>query len=71
MKVTAIIDDLLIDEIKTVTGGKNITESVTIALKEYLRVKKLDKVFDELDRAPLQFNEEFIAYGSRNKNRNR
>ncbi|WP_421879560.1 type II toxin-antitoxin system VapB family antitoxin [Marinoscillum sp.] len=71
MKVTAIIDDALIDEVKSVTGGKNITESITIALKEYLRVKKLDKVFEELDREPFQFNEDFQPYGLRDQNRKR
>lgn len=70
MKVTAIIDDSLIEEIKATTGGKNITESITLALKEFLRMKKLDKVFDELDRQPLQFNEDFVLYG-RQKNRDR
>ncbi len=71
MKVTAIIDDSLIEEVKSTTGGKNITESITIALKEYLRMKKLDKVFEELDREPLQFNEDFKPYGLRNQNRKR
>ena len=69
MKVTALIDDKLIDEVKKFSGGKNITESITIALKYYLSEKKKYKVLDELDKEPLQFNDDFVAYNIRKINR--
>ena len=40
MKVTALIPDELIKEVMELTGGKNITESVIIALKDYIANKK-------------------------------
>lgn len=67
MKVTAMISDDLINEIKKETGGKNITDSITIALKEYLRIQKLNKVYEAIDEEPLAFNEDFAPYGYRNQ----
>lgn len=70
MKVTAIIDDNLIAEIKAYTKGKNITESITIALKEYLRAQKMDELLDQIEKHPLMLNEAATKYG-RDQNRNR
>lgn len=71
MKVTALIPDNLIKEILELTGGKNITESVIIALKGYIANKKVNYLIDEVSKEPLQFNEDFTAYGIRKINRNR
>lgn len=71
MKVTALIPDELVKEVKKISGGKNITESLIIALKFYLNAKRLDKTLELLEREPLQFNEDFTAYGIRKINRNR
>ncbi|GAG78241.1 unnamed protein product [marine sediment metagenome] len=46
MKVTAIISDNLISEVKKYAKGKNLTESLTIALKEWL-AKKNCFILDE------------------------
>lgn len=35
MKVTALIPDELIEKVKAKSGGKNITESLIIALNEW------------------------------------
>ncbi|MCB1604557.1 MAG: type II toxin-antitoxin system VapB family antitoxin [Gammaproteobacteria bacterium] len=40
MKVTALISDELIEEVKRLTEGKNITESITIALREWVENQK-------------------------------
>lgn len=69
MKVTALIDDKLIAEVRKVSGGKNITESLVIALKFYLSHQKIDQVIQEIDEKPLQFNEDFTAYNIRKINR--
>ncbi|WP_115868985.1 type II toxin-antitoxin system VapB family antitoxin [Marinoscillum furvescens] len=70
MKVTAIIDDKLIEEVKAYTKGKNITESITIALKEYLRAQKMDALLEEIEQHPLILNDAAAKYG-RDQNRNR
>lgn len=71
MKVTALIPEDLIKEVKRATGGKNITESLIIALKAYLDSKKIDYLIDQLEKEPMQFNDDFEAYGIRKINRNR
>ena len=71
MKVTALIPDDLVKEVIALTGGKNITESMIIALKGYIANKKVNYLIDEVSRDPLQFNEDFTAYGIRKINRNR
>ncbi|MEO9873027.1 DUF2191 domain-containing protein [Ekhidna sp.] len=71
MKVTALIPDKLIEEVQKTSGGKNITESLIIALQHYVSSKKIYDVLDEIDREPLVFREDFTAYGIRKVNRNR
>ena len=43
MKVTALIDDELIQEVMKLSGAKNITEALKIALKDY-RSRKIRMV---------------------------
>jgi len=50
-------------------GGKNITESIVIALKYYLQNQKIYDVLDPIDKEPLQFTENFTAYNIRKINR--
>ncbi len=69
MKVTALIDDKLVEEVRRISGGKNITESLVIALKFYISNQKIYQVMDELDKEPLQFNENYTAYKARKINR--
>ena len=71
MKVTALIPDEIIKETMKLTGGKNITESVIIALREYIASKKINYLIDEVEKEPFQFREDFTAYGIRKVNRNR
>ncbi|MDH5368259.1 MAG: DUF2191 domain-containing protein [Cyclobacteriaceae bacterium] len=69
MKLTAIIPDELIEEIKTLTGGKNITESVIIAMREYINQKKINSLIDNIQKEPVVM-EDSAAY-IRKLNRNR
>ncbi len=71
MKVTALIPDELIEDVKRLSGGKNITESLIIAIKHYVNSKRLDEVIEMVKKEPLQFREGFTAYGIRKLNRNR
>ncbi len=71
MKVTALIPDKLIEDVKKATGGKNITESLIIALETYLRQYNIDNVINEIDKEPMVFREGFAPYGPRKINRDR
>ncbi len=71
MKVTAMIPDALVDEVRKISGGKNITESLLIAIKFYIRTKNMEEAIKMVEEEPLQFREGFTAYGIRKINRNR
>lgn len=62
MKVTALINDDLIKQVIEVSGGKNITESITIALNEYLKQKKVSYLMDDVEKEPFMFNEDAAPY---------
>jgi hypothetical protein len=59
MKVTAIIPDELVEEIRKYTGGKNITDSLIIALKAWLSSEKMKELNRTVDENPLEFNDKF------------
>ncbi len=59
MKVTALISDELIDRVKKVTGGKNITESLIIALTEYLQQKEISYLTQKLEIGPSKYFKEY------------
>ena len=61
MKVTAIIPDDLIRDVKEYSGGKNITDSLIKALTDWLYAKRTEKLNRELRNEPLQFQEGFSA----------
>jgi len=69
MKVTAIISDKLISEVKKYAKGKNLTESLTIALKEWLAAKRIKELNSMVRESPVEFNENFTAEKIREINR--
>jgi len=69
MKVTAIISDDLIEEVKKHSKGRNLTESLTIALKEWLAAKKIKDLNNMIKEAPLEFNPDLSANKIRDINR--
>lgn len=69
MKVTAIINDKLVDKVISLSKGKNITEGIVIALEDYVYRKKIEKVIGSLDNKPVEFNEGFSAKFVREINR--
>lgn len=71
MKVTAIIPDELINKVKLKSGSKNITESLIIALTEYLKEKNVDDLIDQVNEKPLVWNDQYTADGIRKINRSR
>jgi hypothetical protein len=71
MKVTALIPDELVNDIKHFAGGKNLTESLITALEEWLSLKKIHALNDEISKKPLQFSKDFSAAKVRDVNRKR
>ena len=67
MKVTAIIEDELIEELVRESGAKNITEGLRIAIKEYLSKKKIRDFSEQLVAEPLEL--EYGATYLREQNR--
>jgi hypothetical protein len=69
MKVTAIIPDNLISEVKHYSNGKNITDSLIIALNEWVNLKRITELNDLIKKKPLEFKDGFNSGEIRNINR--
>ena len=69
--MTAIIPDNLVKEVKQFSGGKNITESLIVALEEWLSLKKINDLNTEIKKKPLSFKKKFSASSVRSINRSR
>jgi hypothetical protein len=69
MKITALVPEELIDEVKKYSGGKNITESLIIALNDYISRQKIKKSIQKVKKNPLEFNLDFSAEQVRKLNR--
>ncbi len=68
MKVTALIPDEIIRDVRKYTGGKNITDSLIRALTDWLYQKRIENLGDELHQNPVGFRQEFSAEGIRKNN---
>ncbi len=68
MKVTAILPDDLIQDVKEFTGGKNITESLKSALSDWLYQKRIERLNQQLSNNPIEFHEDFNAEKIRDLN---
>lgn len=66
MKVTAIIPDEIINDVRDFTGGKNITESLIRALSDWLYAKRIERLSHELQENPIEFKDGFSAEDIRN-----
>ncbi len=71
MKVTALLPDELVSEVRELSRGKNITESITIALSEWLKIQKLKNLSQLIENKPLEFREGYSAEQIRELNRGR
>jgi hypothetical protein len=69
MKVTAMIPDQLVNEIRQYSGAKNITESLIIALNEWLALKKIKELNRSIKKHPLHFSEDYSSLKVRELNR--
>jgi hypothetical protein len=66
MKVTAIIPDEIVNDVQEFTKGKNITDSIIKALSDWLYIKRIQKLNNEVRKDPLQFADGFNAEIVRN-----
>jgi len=66
MKVTAIIADDLVNDVKTYTRSSTVTEAITIALKDWLDVYKIKELNQKISQNPL-----FIDNGQQIREANR
>ena len=71
MKVTALIPDLLVRQLREHSSGKNLTEALTVALKEWLALKKVRGLNHSVAKSPLRFRKGFSASKIRDVNRSR
>lgn len=71
MKVTALIPDELVQDVKALSHGKNITEALVIALCEWRAAKQLQAMNRRVQSRPLQFRKDFSAEKIRKLNRRR
>jgi hypothetical protein len=69
MKVTAIIPDELVYDVKRIRRGANITESIIIALQLLTTKQKLLKAIEKVRKEPLTFQEGFTSAKVRKLNR--
>jgi len=69
MKVTALLPDTIVDEVKKYAGGKNLTECLIVALEEWLSLKKIKSLNDEIETKPFEFSTGFSAQKARENNR--
>jgi len=53
MKVTAIIADDLINEVKAYTRSSTITEAITIALKDWLDIYSIKELNKQIAQSPI------------------
>ncbi|WP_162417154.1 DUF2191 domain-containing protein [Cyclobacterium roseum] len=67
MKVTAILPDDMIADVKAFTGGKNITDSLIKALNDWLYLKRIEKLNATLSKSPVTFQEGYSAEKVRNR----
>jgi hypothetical protein len=65
MKVTAIIPDDVIKDVQKFSAGKNITESLIKALSDWLYVKRVQRLNEDLKNEPLNFIDGFSMESTR------
>ncbi|MCL2138549.1 MAG: type II toxin-antitoxin system VapB family antitoxin [Treponema sp.] len=56
MKVTALIDDDLVKNVKAYTRSSTITEAITIALKDWVDTYNIKELNKKIQRKPIYIN---------------
>jgi hypothetical protein len=53
MKVTAIIEDALVNDVKEFTHSSTITEAITIALKDWIDIYNIKELNNQISQNPI------------------
>ena len=69
MKVTALLPDQLVKDVKHLSKLKNITNALVIALNEWLSSKKIQILNKKIGQYPLRFQKGYSATSIRKLNR--
>jgi Lhr-like helicase len=56
MKVTAIIADDLVNNVKAYTRSSTVTEAITIALKDWLDIHNIKELNKQISQSPIYIN---------------
>jgi len=56
MKVTAIIADDLVNNVKAYTRSSTVTEAITIALKDWLDIYNIKELNKQISQNPIYIN---------------
>jgi len=56
MKVTAIIADDLVNDVKAYTHSSTVTEAITIALKDWLDIYNIKELNKQISQNPICIN---------------
>jgi len=67
MKVTAILPDNLVSEVKDLAHRKNISESLKIALEEWISLQKIKKLNRRIRQNPIKTNIDPLAIRELNR----
>lgn len=71
MKVTALIPDQLVKDIRQFSGEKTLTDGLILAIKEWTSLEKIKKLNKEVSETPLEFYKGYSAASIRKLNRRR
>jgi hypothetical protein len=69
MKVTALIPDELVNDVRSLSRGRTITESPISALSEWADQQHLKRLAGQVGKKPLRFLPGFSAEKARDINR--
>ena len=69
MKVTAILPDALVSDVKNLARGKTITESLITALSDWSSQQHIKRLTEKVRKSPLRFITGYSAEKVRGLNR--
>ena len=69
MKVTAILPDELVKDVRKFAKGKTLTDSLRKALEEWIYREKVGRLIEHTRQHPLRFRQGFTAVKARELNR--
>ena len=71
MKVTALLPDTLIADLRHFAGGETLTEALSHALKAWVAREKIRQLNAQVGETPLEFQKGFSSESVRHLNRRR